>query len=121
MRQIGGRGHERTPPSRYPFVEHFAGNRVDRLVVNCGRGRDRLSPGAKFHAADSSSCGDSVPWRQSAAELWTNFADFHGRAAVASKLAFDASNAKSSSEFRALIAQLRTACNSCHALYQKTD
>jgi cytochrome c556 len=56
-----------------------------------------------------------------APELWTNFADFYRRAAAASKLAFDASNAKGRDEFRALIAQLRVACNSCHAVYQKTD
>lgn len=56
-----------------------------------------------------------------APELWTNFADFYQRAAAASKLAFDASNAKGGDEFRGLIAQLRTACNSCHAAYQKTD
>jgi cytochrome c556 len=56
-----------------------------------------------------------------APELWGNFADFYERAAAASKIAFDASNAKGADEFRALIAQLRTACNSCHAIYQKTD
>jgi cytochrome c556 len=53
--------------------------------------------------------------------VWTNFAEFYQRAAAASKIAFDASHARRGSEFRALISQLRTACNSCHAAYQKTD
>jgi cytochrome c556 len=54
-------------------------------------------------------------------DVWSNFADFYQRAAAASKIAFDASHAKRGSEFRALILQLRTACNSCHAAYQKID
>ena len=54
-------------------------------------------------------------------EVWANFADFYQRAAAASKLALDASHAKHGDEFRALIAQLRAACNSCHQAYQKSD
>ena len=53
--------------------------------------------------------------------VWANFADFNQRAATASKIAFDASRAKRADEFKALVAQLRDACNSCHAAYQKTD
>jgi cytochrome c556 len=54
-------------------------------------------------------------------DVWSNFADFYQRAAAASKIAFEASRAKRASDFRALISQLRTACNSCHAAYQKVD
>jgi cytochrome c556 len=54
-------------------------------------------------------------------DVWTNFADFYQRAAAASKIAFEASRAKRASDFTALISQLRTACNSCHAAYQKVD
>ncbi len=54
-------------------------------------------------------------------DLWTNFQDFYRRASEASKLAFDAANAKSADEFRAQVAQLRNTCNSCHAIYQKSD
>jgi cytochrome c556 len=54
-------------------------------------------------------------------DVWTNFADFYQRATAASKIAFEASRAKRASDFRALISQLRTACNSCHAAYQKVD
>ncbi len=54
-------------------------------------------------------------------ELWRNFADFYQRAQAASKLAFDASRAKHGNEFRALIGQLRAACNGCHAAYLKTE
>jgi cytochrome c556 len=54
-------------------------------------------------------------------ELWKNFADFYQRATVASKIAFDASRAKRVDDFKALIVQLRGACNACHKAYQKTD
>ena len=54
-------------------------------------------------------------------DLWTNFRDFYDRAAAASKLAFAASREKRAAEFRPLIAQLRTACNGCHATYMKTE
>ena len=54
-------------------------------------------------------------------ELWRNFADFYQRAQTASKLAFDASRAKHGNEFRALIGQLRAACNGCHAAYLKAE
>ena len=54
-------------------------------------------------------------------ELWTNFADFYARASEASKIAWSASRAKRSADFRALITQLRERCNACHALNMKTD
>ena len=54
-------------------------------------------------------------------DLWTNFSDFYERATAALKLALDASHASHGNEFRALIKQLREACNACHAVYQKTD
>jgi cytochrome c556 len=54
-------------------------------------------------------------------ELWTNFADFYGRASEASKIAWSASRAKRPADFRALIVQLRERCNGCHALNLKID
>jgi cytochrome c556 len=54
-------------------------------------------------------------------DVWTNFAEFYQRAAAASKLAFDASRAKRAADFKPLIAQLRAACNGCHAVYMKTE
>ncbi len=54
-------------------------------------------------------------------DVWSNFADFYQRAQAASKIAFDASRAKRADEFKALVAQLRAACNGCHATYMKTD
>ena len=54
-------------------------------------------------------------------EVWSNFKDFYERAAAASKIAFEASRAKRAADFKARIAELRVACNSCHGLYQKTD
>jgi cytochrome c556 len=56
-----------------------------------------------------------------APELWTNFAQFNARAGEAYKVAYRASRAKQADEFKMLIAELRGACNACHALYLKTD
>ena len=53
--------------------------------------------------------------------VWTNFADFYARAGRASKIAYNASRARHESDFRMLIAELRGACNACHAAYLKTD
>jgi cytochrome c556 len=54
-------------------------------------------------------------------DVWSNFADFYQRATEASKIAWSASRAKRSADFRVLIAQLRERCNACHALNLKTD
>jgi cytochrome c556 len=56
-----------------------------------------------------------------APELWRNFADFYQQAAAASKLAYKASRAKEESDFKTSIGSLRTACDSCHAVYLKID
>jgi cytochrome c556 len=56
-----------------------------------------------------------------APEVWTKFADFYKQAGDASKLAYDASRATREADLRSAIAQLRTACDGCHATYQKTD
>jgi cytochrome c556 len=48
-------------------------------------------------------------------------ADFYQRAAAASKIAFEASRARRADDFKARIVDLRAACNSCHAAYQKVD
>ena len=53
-------------------------------------------------------------------DLWANFADFYKRADAASKAAFAASRAKRDA-FKPLIAELRAACNGCHATYLKTE
>ena len=69
------------------------------------------------HAADRDPGLDTF----ASPELWTAFADFYKRASGASKIAFDASRAKRVDEFKALVAELRTACNACHANYLKTQ
>ena len=56
-----------------------------------------------------------------APDVWTNFSDFYERAAKASKIAYNASRAKTEDTFKTSTAELREACNSCHAAYQKTD
>jgi cytochrome c556 len=54
-------------------------------------------------------------------DVWTRFPDFYKRAEGASKIALKASRTESESDFRALVTELRTACDSCHAAYQKPD
>jgi hypothetical protein len=54
-------------------------------------------------------------------DVWGKFADFYQRAAAASQLAFEASRTKRADDFKARIVELRAACNSCHAAYQKVD
>ena len=56
-----------------------------------------------------------------APEVWTNYADFYQQATAASKYAFNASRATEEGNFKASILQLRSACNSCHAVYMKMD
>jgi cytochrome c556 len=53
-------------------------------------------------------------------DVWTKFADFYKRAMDASKLAYDVSRAQKADDFKRAVAQLRGACDSCHALYYKT-
>jgi cytochrome c556 len=54
-------------------------------------------------------------------DLWANFAEFSRQAAAASKLAYRASRATREAEFRSTVAGLRTACDSCHAVYVEKD
>jgi cytochrome c556 len=54
-------------------------------------------------------------------EVWTRFADFYKRSADASKIAYNASRARNPAEFKKLGADLRQACDACHAAYLKTE
>lgn len=56
-----------------------------------------------------------------APELWTNFADFYQQAAAASRLAYAASRASAEADFKKTMAELRTACDFCHARFLKVD
>ena len=56
-----------------------------------------------------------------APEVWTRFADFYQRAQDASKAAYNASRARNEDEFKKSVAELRTGCDGCHAIYQKKD
>jgi cytochrome c556 len=56
-----------------------------------------------------------------APEIWTRFGDFYQLASDAAKSAFDASRARNAEEFKKSVAELRVACDGCHALYQKKD
>jgi cytochrome c556 len=52
-------------------------------------------------------------------DVWTKFPDFYQRASAASKIAFEISRAEKEADFKARVQELRTACDSCHALYMK--
>ena len=75
-------------------------------------GTNQWQPGAKRDPARDTFA---------APDLWVNYADFYRQAAAASRLAYTASRTKHEAEFRGTMAALRTACDSCHALYVKTD
>jgi cytochrome c556 len=53
--------------------------------------------------------------------VWSNYSDFYARANDASQVALDAARAGTEAEFRTLAGKLRTACDACHASYQKPD
>jgi cytochrome c556 len=106
-----------------------------------------LAPGAKIESAEAREHADLISvllmafphlfppatnqWKEGAdrdaaadtyasPELWRQFPDFYERAAAASKLALEASRAENRAAFQGRIGELRAACNSCHAAYQKS-
>jgi cytochrome c556 len=64
---------------------------------------------------------DPVTGTFASPDVWSKFADFYKRAADASKTAFDMSRADKPDELKAKTAELRTACNGCHAAYLETQ
>jgi cytochrome c556 len=54
-------------------------------------------------------------------DVFTNYMDFYARAAHASKVAYNASRSQRESDFKSFVAELRVACDSCHAVYLKAD
>jgi len=54
-------------------------------------------------------------------DVWARFADFYAQAANASKVAHNASRAQQEAAFKSFVAGLRTACDSCHAVYLKSE
>jgi len=106
-----------------------------------------LAPGAKIESAEAREHADLISvllmafphlfppatnqWKEGASrdaafdtyaspEIWLQFPDFYARAGSASKIALEASRAANRAEFQARILELRAACNSCHAAYQKS-
>jgi cytochrome c556 len=51
--------------------------------------------------------------------IWQNFEEFYGRSQAAAALAFDAGQAKTLEQFRAIATKLRAACDGCHATYMQ--
>jgi cytochrome c556 len=133
------------PPKDTIFARKILMNAIDG---NMDELETMLAPGGKLDSAEGREHADNISillmafphlfppatnqWKPNAArdpatdtyaapELWANFADFYQRATKASKIALDAAHAKGADEFRSLIAELRQACNGCHAAFQKTD
>jgi cytochrome c556 len=53
--------------------------------------------------------------------IWQAFPGFYKEAQAASKIAFDASHAQNDADFRTKVRDLRLACDTCHADYQKNN
>jgi cytochrome c556 len=138
-------GQELPPPNDTIFARKILMGAID---MNMDEIETMLAPGGKLELADAQEHAETIStmllalphmfppltdqWKLgvdrdpatdtfASPELWTNFADFYQRASAASKLAYDASRAKRSADFKPLIAQLREACNACHKAYMKTD
>jgi cytochrome c556 len=62
---------------------------------------------------------DPVTGTFASPDVWSKFSDFYQRANAASKTAFEITHAEKPDELKARTAQLRTACNGCHAQYLK--
>ena len=62
---------------------------------------------------------DPVTGTFASPDVWAKFSDFYKRATDASKTAYDMSRAEKPDDLKAKTAQLRTACNGCHAQYMK--
>ena len=54
-------------------------------------------------------------------DVWKNYRDFYRTAEAVGKLAFRAGRAKDEAEFRKLAAEMRPACDGCHAAFMKHD
>ncbi len=54
-------------------------------------------------------------------DVWSKFSDFYQQANAASKTAYNMSRAEKVDDLKAGTAELRTACNACHAQYLKTQ
>jgi cytochrome c556 len=121
---------------------------MDQISSNMDEVETMLAPGAKLETAEAREHLDAISvllmafphlfpaatnqWKDGAVrdaaldtfaapELWSKFQDFYGRATNASNTALDASRATRLVDFKAKVAELRTACDGCHAAYLKPD
>jgi hypothetical protein len=133
------------PPKDTIFARKILMGTID---LNMDEVETMLAPGGKLERADAREhldiisvllmafphmfAGSTNQWRPGAdrdpaldtfasPDVWTSYDDFYKRATDASKIAFAASRAKRADDFKALVTELRTACNSCHASYLKTQ
>jgi cytochrome c556 len=133
------------PPKDTIFARKIVMATID---MNMDEVETMLAPGGKLNDADAREHLDSISvllmafphlfpsqtnqWKPgvdrdpaldtfASPELWNAFPDFYKRAGAASKIALDASRATRIVDFKALVAELRGACNSCHTSYLKTE
>ena len=133
------------PPKETIFARKIL---MDTIGTTMDEIEGMLEPGGKFDAGDAREHADLISvllmafphmfpaatnqWRAgaerdaaldtfAAPELWSNFVDFYARAKAASKTAFEASRAATFKEFKSRVAELRSACEGCHASYLKVD
>jgi len=121
---------------------------MNTIAENMDEIETMLAPGGKFEVAEGREHADLISvmlmafphmfppntnqWRQGAErdaaldtyaspDVWENFPDFYARANAMSKVALEAAKAPTFKEYKAKIAELRTGCDACHALYMKID
>ena len=140
-----GQDRGATPPKETIFARKILmdsiGRNMDDIEANAGSAKVDLAEG-RDHADIVSvmlmafphlfppntnewkpNVADRDPGRDTfaAPEIWTGFADFYKRSRDAADLAFKLSRAETEAAFKDQVAQLRVACDSCHATYMKKD
>jgi cytochrome c556 len=113
-------------------------DKMDRIANMVSRGTIEMGA-AREHADDISVMLSAFPhlfpessnqWKEdsdldpatdtiASPDIWTDFAEFYRRSAVAANTAFELSRAENADEVKRLYRALGVACDTCHALYLK--
>jgi len=113
-------------------------DKMDRIATMVSRGKIEMGA-AREHADDISVMLSAFPhlfpessnqWKEdsdldpatdtiASPDIWTDFAEFYRRSAVAANTAYELSRAENADEIKRLHRALGIACDTCHALYLK--
>jgi cytochrome c556 len=113
-------------------------DKMDRIANMVSRGKIEMSA-AREHADDISVMMLAFPhlfpessnqWKEdsdldpatdttASPDIWTDFAEFYRRSAVAANTAFQLSRSENADEVKRLYRALGVACDTCHSLYLK--